>query len=169
MTGKGFELYLVRHAIAADRGAAWPDDRVRPLTPEGIKRFKEVLSGLKALDIKPDLIATSPLVRARDTARLLAAAAGDVRVVMVKELAPGARPTETMAAVLKIGEAERIALVGHEPDLGRLAAFLIGAARPVLFKKGGVCRIDVSLGTARPRGTLVWMATPKLLRLAGRS
>jgi phosphohistidine phosphatase SixA len=54
--------------------------------------------------------------------------------------------------------------VGHEPDLGRLAAWLIGSREPLTFKKGGVCRIDVA-GTAEPRdGVLVWMATPKMLR-----
>jgi phosphohistidine phosphatase len=169
MTGKGFELYLVRHAIAAERGEEWPDDRVRPLTPQGIRRFKEIVAGLNALGVKPQLIVTSPLIRARDTARLLAAAHSDARVIVIKALAPGTRPADSMLAVMQAGTAERIAVVGHEPDLGLLAAFLIGAARPVVFKKGGVCRVDVSLGTTRPRGTLVWMATPKLLRLAGRS
>jgi phosphohistidine phosphatase len=169
MTGKGFELYLVRHATAADRGAAWPDDGLRPLTPQGIRRFKEAVAGLAALGLKPDVILTSPLTRARQTATLLAAGAGEPPVTIVKALGPGTRPADCISAVMRAGKGGSVAIVGHEPDLGRLAAFLIGAARPLVFKKGGTCRIDVTVGTARPRGTLIWMATPRLLRLAGRS
>ena len=67
------ELYLVRHAIAAERGDEWPDDTKRPLTERGISRFKEVVRGLRRLDVPLDEIFTSPLVRARQTADLLAA------------------------------------------------------------------------------------------------
>jgi phosphohistidine phosphatase len=67
------ELYLVRHAIAADRGSEWPDDNKRPLTERGINRFKEAVKGLRHLDVQIDEIFTSPLVRARQTADLLAA------------------------------------------------------------------------------------------------
>ena len=62
------ELYLVRHAIAAERGPKYPDDRKRPLTPEGIKRFKDAVHGLVALDLELDVILTSPLTRAEETA-----------------------------------------------------------------------------------------------------
>ncbi|HET9361040.1 MAG TPA: phosphoglycerate mutase family protein, partial [Vicinamibacterales bacterium] len=67
------ELYLVRHAIAAERGEAWPDDDTRPLTERGIARFKEGVAGLGRLDAVIDEILTSPLVRARQTADLLSA------------------------------------------------------------------------------------------------
>ena len=62
------ELYLVRHAIAAERGSEWPDDTKRPLTERGISRFKEAVKGLRHLDVTVDEIFTSPLVRARQTA-----------------------------------------------------------------------------------------------------
>ena len=61
------ELYIVRHAIAAERGSEWPDDTKRPLTERGINRFKEVVKGLRRLDITVDEVFTSPLVRARQT------------------------------------------------------------------------------------------------------
>ena len=67
------ELYLVRHAIAAERGGDWPDDDKRPLTQRGVARFKEAVEGFNKLDDGIDEIFTSPLVRARQTAELLAA------------------------------------------------------------------------------------------------
>lgn len=165
----GFQIHLVRHAIAEERGSRWPDDDLRPLTREGIRRFKEVVRGLARLDVELDLIITSPLVRARQTAELLAGGLTVGRSVrVVDELAPGTPLTEAVAGVLRL-PGRRLAVVGHEPDLGRLAAFLIGARRPLPFKKGGVCRIDLLADTPRPRGTLVWCAPPALLRLAGRS
>ena len=68
------EIYLIRHAIAEERGDDWPDDDDRPLTEEGIRRFEEAARGLLEFDAHPVRILTSPLVRARQTAELLAAA-----------------------------------------------------------------------------------------------
>ena len=159
------ELYLVRHAIAAERGDEWPDDTKRPLTERGISRFKESVGGLKELDGIIDEIFTSPLVRARQTADLLAAGVdGRPSVKLLDALAPGTPPTTVMAQLAKAAKSRRIALVGHEPDLGELAAFVIGARRPMPFKKGGICRIDVAGLTSKAAGTLVWFVTPKILR-----
>jgi phosphohistidine phosphatase SixA len=69
-----------------------------------------------------------------------------------------------MAHLAKAAKRTRLALVGHEPDLGELAAHLIGARRPLPFKKGGICRIDVAGLSSRAGGTLVWFVTPKVLR-----
>ena len=91
------ELYLVRHAIAADRGSDWPDDSKRPLTEQGISRFKDAVKGLRRLDVEIDEIFTSPLVRARQTAELLAAGLeGKSPVKTLDALAPG----HTAAAVM---------------------------------------------------------------------
>jgi phosphohistidine phosphatase len=159
------ELYLVRHAIAAERGDDWPDDTKRPLTERGISRFKESVGGLKELDGIIDEIFTSPLVRARQTADLLAAGVdGRPSVKLLDALAPGTPPPTVMAQLAKAATSRRIALVGHEPDLGELAAFVIGARRPMPFKKGGICRIDVAGLTSKAGGTLVWFVTPKILR-----
>src|SRR5258706_7668086 len=68
-----YELYLVRHGVAEERGDAWPDDAKRPLTDEGISRMRKVTRGLAELGVSLDLILTSPLVRARQTAEILAA------------------------------------------------------------------------------------------------
>ena len=84
-----FHLYLVRLAIAEERGAAWPDDAKRPLTADGAKRWRREAAGLAALDARPDLILTSPYARARQTADLLAAAcAKKPKVVELAALQP---------------------------------------------------------------------------------
>ena len=162
------ELYLVRHAIAADRGEEWPDDSKRPMTERGIARFKEVVNGLTALDVAIDEVFTSPLIRAKQTADLLAAGiTGKPAVKLLDALAPGHTSTQVMAQLAKSAKRRRIALVGHEPDFGELAAHLLGAQRAVPFKKGGVCRIDVESLTSRRAGSLIWFATPRMLRHIG--
>jgi phosphohistidine phosphatase SixA len=65
--------------------------------------------------------------------------------------------------------ARRVALVGHEPDVGELAAWLVGASVAIPFRKGAVCCFDVATWPPRPPATLVWFATAKLLRAVGRS
>ncbi len=162
------ELYLVRHAIAAERGDEWPDDTKRPLTERGISRFKECVKGLRRLDAAIDEIFTSPLVRAKQTAEILASGVeGKPSVKVLEALAPGHTSAAVMSQLAKMAKRRRIALVGHEPDLGELAAHLIGAARPLPLKKGGVCRIDLEGLTSRHAGSLTWFVTPKVLRGLG--
>jgi phosphohistidine phosphatase len=161
-------IYLVRHAIAEERGDRWPDDDLRPLTEEGIEKFSAAARGFVQFETPPDRILTSPLVRARQTAELLAAAIKPhPPVVELEEMSPGHSPAAVLTQVRKLGDWERLALVGHEPDLGYLAAHLVSANHPLPFKKGGMCRIDIVWG--RPlQGTMVWFLPPKALRqLAG--
>lgn len=159
------ELYLVRHAVAAERGDAWPDDTKRPLTTKGIGRFRDVAEGLRAVHVVVDVVLTSPLVRARQTAELLAAGLAPHPAVQVTDaLAPGAAHAAFVDALARTRQ-QRVACVGHEPDLGRLAAHLVGAKRPFEFRKGGACRIDLESATGP--GHLVWLATPRLLRRVG--
>ena len=163
------ELYLIRHAIAAERGEDWPDDDKRPLTERGVARFKESVAGLKELDVVVDEIFTSPLVRAKQTAELLAAGlSGKPSVKILDALAPGHTPTSVLAQLARAAKRRRIVLVGHEPDLGELAAHLIGAGRALPFKKGGACRIDVESLTSRRAGALTWFVPPKVLRRLGK-
>jgi phosphohistidine phosphatase len=159
------ELYIVRHAIAEERGDEWPDDTKRPLTKRGMERFREVVRGLRAIGVAPEQILTSPLVRAAQTAAILASGLdGKPPVKTLGALAPGHAPATTLAQLGKATRAERLAVVGHEPDLGLLAAYLIGAEYPLVFRKGGVCRIDVTARGAKTRGSLIWFMTPKVLR-----
>ncbi len=132
-------VYLVRHAIAAERGDDWPDDSKRPLTPDGMARFKEVARGLVQMEVAVDAVLTSPLVRARQTAEILAAALpGDPPIVETAALAPGSALKTVVEELGKQGRRRRVALVGHEPGIGELADRLVGAASPITFKKGAV-------------------------------
>ena len=162
------EIYLVRHAIAAERGSEWPDDTKRPLTTRGISRFKQSVAGMAWLKVGIDEIFSSPLVRAKQTASLLAAGLpGKPPVKLLDTLAPGHSPASIMSELAKLARRQRVALVGHEPGLGELAAHLLGSDRAVPFKKGGACRIDIQSFTARRSGELQWFLTPKVLRELG--
>jgi phosphohistidine phosphatase len=159
------DLYLVRHGIAAERGDEWPDDTKRPLTDAGISRFKESVEGLAWLDVEIDEIFTSPLVRTKQTATLLANGLGNkTSVKTLDALAPGHTPRQVMNDLSRAAKRHRIALVGHEPGLGELAAHLLGCARTLPFKKGGVCYITIQGLTSRRPGELVWFLPPKVLR-----
>jgi phosphohistidine phosphatase len=159
------ELYLVRHAIAAERGSEWPDDTKRPLTERGINRFKEDVKGLRRLDVTVDEIFSSPLVRARQTADLLASGLdGKAPVKVLDALAPGHTSSSVMTQLARVAKRRRVAIVGHEPDLGELAAHLIGAGRALSFKKGGICRIDLGSLTSKRAASLVWFLPPNVLR-----
>ncbi len=162
------ELYFVRHAVAAERGTAYPDDGRRPLTPEGAQRWKTAVVGLRAFGVQVDVVLTSPLMRAEETAAILAAGLKPApRVITVDALAPGARLADVSAAITAyagVRKASRLALVGHEPDLGELAAKLLGARGAIEFKKGAVCRIDVARAMPGGPGVLRWFVPPRVLR-----
>jgi phosphohistidine phosphatase len=158
-------LYLVRHAVAEERGPKWPNDDLRPLTERGARRFAAAAAGLVALDGPPDEIFTSPLVRARQTADLLVKAArGKVPVHVIDTLAPEQEPDDAIAAIKRRWKGDRIAVVGHEPDLGELAAHLLDSESPFTFKKGGACRIDLARGRTHRAARLVWFLPPNILR-----
>ena len=160
------ELYLVRHAIAAERGPKYPDDRLRPLTPAGAKKFGEAVPGLLEMDVVIDFVLTSPLVRARETATILAAGLKPKPALAeIEALAPGGRHPAVIEAIkTHTKRHRRLALVGHEPDLGELASRLIGARGNIEFKKGAVCLIEVDGNTPGGPGTLRWMLPPRALR-----
>ena len=163
------ELYLVRHGVAAERGDDWPDDTKRPLTATGVSRFREVVEGLVSFGVGIDEIYSSPLVRAWQTAELLSAGLSDRPAVRaLDELAPGHELSSVLVALAKRVRRRRVALVGHEPDLGELAAALLGAQRALTFRKGGVCRIDVDRLDTSTSGSLIWFFPPKILRKARR-
>jgi phosphohistidine phosphatase len=158
-------LYLVRHGLAEERGDAWPDDTKRPLTDEGISRMRKAARGLARLGVSVEVVLTSPLVRARQTAEILAGAL-DPRpsLVNVDSLAPDGAYASVVADLEKHARKTRLALVGHEPMIGEFAARILGSRHPIEFKKGAVCRIDIDdLPPAGP-GDLRWMLTPKILR-----
>lgn len=157
-------IYLVRHAIAEDRGPDYPDDRKRPLTGRGMSRFRKVARGLARLDAEVDLILSSPLVRARQTADILSEVlSAHPQVLETDALLPDATYAQLQAELGRRSRVASIALVGHMPSAGVFAARLVGSDEPFDFKKGGVCRIDVARLPPSAPGQLKWLATPKML------
>lgn len=164
------EIYLVRHAIAEPHGPEWPDDDARPLTAEGIRRFRRAAKGLRALDVDLAMVLASPLPRTRHTAELLIEALDDRPELQLSDaLRPGATTAAAIAAIdqqlvhLLAGQLN-LAVVGHEPGIGTLAAHLIGLRRPLTFRKGAVACIALEAGTAKRGGTLRWFLPPRVLR-----
>jgi phosphohistidine phosphatase len=163
------ELLIVRHAIACERDAQrWPDDAERPLSPRGVMRARQAAAGAKRLVPGPVRVLTSPLLRARQTAAILTQFAGWPQATACPQLLPDSSP-ETLLGVLVRAREPRIALVGHQPDLGRLLArCLPGTTGSAAFelRKMGLARV-VFHGAARPgRGELLWLLPPKVLRAA---
>jgi phosphohistidine phosphatase len=160
------ELYLIRHGIAEQRGEAWPDDAKRPLTEDGMSTLRKAARALERIGVVLDVIVTSPLVRTRQTAEIIAGGLDPhPHIVSAESLAPGGTVAAVLSDLEKHAKKSRIALVGHEPGIGELAARLIGSRHPIPFKKGGVYRIDVEgLPPAGP-GDLRWFLTPKIMRM----
>ena len=160
------ELYLIRHGVAAERGDEFPDDSKRPLTSGGIARLRKEAKALEALNVAFDHIIASPLVRTRQTADVFAETLKSKPSVSTSDaLAPAGAPTAVIQELGKhIRKGGRIALVGHEPNIGELAARLIGARLPMEFKKGAICRIDFEVLPPKGTGRLRWFLTPRMLR-----
>jgi phosphohistidine phosphatase len=159
------ELYLIRHGIAEERGDKWPDDSKRPLTPGGISKLRKEARGLGALGDGFEQIVSSPLVRTRQTADVFSEVLKNKPpVVTADALAPAGTPAAVIQEITKHVRKARVALVGHEPNLGELAAQLIGSRTPLEFKKGGICRIDFEVLPPKGVGALRWFLTPRILR-----
>jgi phosphohistidine phosphatase len=158
-------LYLVRHAIAEERGAAWPDDEQRPLTADGARKWKRAARGLATLLPKVDALFTSPLLRTCQTAEALAhALSPSPKLQLFDPLRPDARPRDTIAALRDRHVKGSIVLVGHEPMLSELAAALLQLEGPLEFKKGAaMALVSEGLGTRGP-ARLEWFLPPRVLR-----
>lgn len=169
MDAERFELYLIRHGLAAERGDNYPDDTKRPLTSDGMQKLRREAKALQALDVTFDVILTSPLVRTRQTAEIIGGAfRNQPPIVNMPSLAPGGAHNAIIEELAKQQRRHRIALVGHEPGLGELAGRLIGLRRPIEFKKGAMCRIDVAALPPTGPGRLRWFLTPRILRKIGK-
>ena len=160
-----YQLYLIRHGVAEDRGEAWPDDAKRPLTSHGASRLRKSVRGLARLGVSFDVVLTSPLMRTRQTSETVASAF-DPRppIIVVEALAPGGTYATLMSEIEKQSRRPSMALVGHEPDIGEIAAQLAGLRHRLDFKKGAVCRIDLESLSPPGRGRIQWFLTPRIMR-----
>jgi phosphohistidine phosphatase len=162
------ELYLIRHGVAEERGPKYPDDTRRPLTTRGMSELRQAAKGLEELGVSFDLIVTSPLVRTRQTAEIISATLADhPRVVTSDALTPEAATSAAVKEIARHEKKARVAVVGHEPNIGELAAHLIGAGTGIPFKKAAVCRIDFAETPAKGGGELRWFLPPRVLRKLG--
>lgn len=161
------ELVLVRHAIACQRDSErWPNDGRRPLSPRGVLRARKAAAGLKRLIARPRRVLTSPLLRTRQTAEVLAERAGWPAAIPCAELAPE-EPAQALLAILHHEQDELVALVGHQPGLSELIALALpGSSRPEAFelKRFGVALLSFEAAPAAGSGTLQWLLPPRLLR-----
>jgi len=160
-------LYIIRHAWAAERDdSRWPNDDLRPLTPDGKERFAQVVRQLVHRGVTPGIIATSPLTRCVETAGLVAADLSDEpKIVALDELRPGSDLQGLLRwTIRQAGQHEEIAWVGHAPDVSRLVAAMIGEGDSLIrFTKGAVATIRFDGPPALGSGELQWLVTAKLL------
>src|SRR5215210_5869688 len=133
---RAVQLVIVRHAEAA----SGEPDELRPLTPQGREAARALGRQLEREGFQPDAILTSPLLRARETARELARPAG-LEPEPDERLAPGATAEAVRAAVEERGET--VVVVGHQPDCSKIAAELTGGPEPA-FPPGGMVAIDLA-------------------------
>jgi len=171
------ELLLVRHAIAFEHNARrWPDDGERPLSPRGVLRARNAAAGLKRIDLRPAQVLASPLLRTQQTAAILTQFAGWPKATACPQLLPGGSPQELLALLARAHQPRaqkprvhewRVAVIGHQPDLGRLlAACLPGNVGNAAFefRKMGVALIAFHGAPRAGHGELRWLVPPRLLR-----
>jgi phosphohistidine phosphatase len=165
------DLLIVRHAIAFDRNSRrWRDDGERPLSPEGRARARKAAAGLKHIAERPQCLLSSPLMRAKQTATILTEFAGWPKATECAALAPDESPDEVFAALAAQKE-KIVAIVGHQPALGRLLAAslpaqVLGGVNPEAFelKKMGVALVSFNGTPKAGSGVLNWFVPPRILR-----
>ena len=160
------EIYILRHAPAVKRGTAeYPNDD-RPLTKDGTQKMKLGSAGIRNVVRSVDIILTSPLIRALDTAKIAAKALKyKHRILSCKELLPGVPTNDLVHYLTKFKQSAKLLIVGHEPGLSLTVSALLGSSKPLIeLKKGAMCRIDASELPLKEPGKLIWHLTPKQLR-----
>ncbi len=157
-------LYFLRHGQAGTRHDWHGDDSERPLTVEGKKRMKREAAAIGRLALPLEVILSSPLVRAAQTAEIVAKARGlTARLMTDDRLAPGFGPKGLAAIVAEHGDARGLMLVGHEPDFSETIGQVTGGGR-IAMKKGALAYVELE-DSASLNGTLVWLIPPKALEL----
>src|SRR5229473_1992522 len=165
------QLYIVRHGIAIDReDPKCPPDPERYLTEEGVEKTKQGAKGLAALGVTGDLFLTSPYVRAAQTAEIFAIALdyAKQKIRRTDLLLPGAEPSQLFRELAREKQASSVFLFGHALQLDDVIATALGSKKHLTaLKKAGVAFVELKR-FAPPIGELVWLATPKLLRVRGK-
>jgi phosphohistidine phosphatase len=164
-------FYLMRHGLAVSGDEAGiGTDSERPLSPKGIKQMRRAAKGLARLEIPFSSLLTSPLIRARQTAGIVAEALGlESELEEISGLAPESSVEHLLFGLTRFQHRDHILLVGHQPLLSETASYLVcgksGVSLALPFRKGGLCRIEIDALPPTSPGTLHWLLTPKQLRL----
>jgi len=158
-------ILIIRHAIAEESNKG--GDRARALTEEGKKKMKEAAEGFARLEIEIDTIYSSPLVRAVQTAEIVAKATGyKDKIEIMEELSPAYSPKDVTERLQNLKTNGTVAVAGHEPNCSELSGHLLGDAQ-IEFKKGAICLIETESFNAGS-GLLLWHLSPQILRMIGR-
>ena len=156
------ELYFLRHGEAGKKDEWEGEDAERPLNKEGVSRMKQEAEAIAGLDLGLELIITSPLVRARQTADIVARELGMQKSLVIDDrLAPGFGRDALLQLLKKHSGRRALMLVGHDPDFSQTIAACIGGGR-LECKKGGLARVDID-DPATLHGTLIWLMPPRVL------
>jgi phosphohistidine phosphatase len=165
-----YDLYIMRHGKAVRAGPPYSHDAKRPLTAQGIKDLQKIAKGLIRSGVVLDWVVSSPLVRAKETAQIIAESyTPQLTVEFTEALSPGGTMEALLALLGKHSSRTSTLLIGHEPGLSELACRLIGADlhAGLAFKKGGCCLITFPGAPELSAGRVLWWMTPRLLRNLG--
>ena len=161
-------LCLIRHALAGERttfAKTGRADDLRPITPSGRRNTRDSLPALRALVPWLDVLATSPLTRAAQTAEIVATAYPAAARATLDALSPGGKPKELLRWIRDRDTSDVIGMVGHDPDLSAFASWLLSGrkSRLLTIEKGGVVVVELGRRVEAGRAKLVWAAPPRLL------
>ena len=163
-------LFLLRHGIAVERGTpGFASDADRSLTPKGCRQLRKISAAMEKMNLQFDLILSSPFLRAKQTAEIVAAELKLKRCLKFSNaLTPGGDAAVLFRQLARMKPSpENLLLVGHEPDLSRLISLLVtgDASLQMDFKKGGMCKLDVKKLRAGKCAELAWLLTPGQMKL----
>jgi len=163
-------LFVLRHGIAVEPGApGYEKDSERPLTPEGKRRLRQIAAAMKKMDLRFDLILSSPLLRARQTAEIITESLKLKKQLAFSDaLTPDGNPKALVRQLNELKPVpEDVLLVGHEPYLSRLIALLTAGETGVAIdlKKGGLGKLEAESLRLGRCATLVWLLTPRQMEL----
>jgi len=162
------ELFILRHGEAGQRLSSNPNDRLRSLTATGKEEVTEVAKALKRIGTKFDIIATSPLKRAYETAIIVATVLKMPKKLQTwNELSPEGVRTEVYRKICRLKQESSILLVGHEPQLSDMVNDIIhtnkSKSAKIILRKAGLVRIRIVKCNPSLNGELRWLITPKIL------
>ena len=164
------QIYVLRHGIAVMRDdLEVKNDAERQLTPKGKRQLRQIAAAMKTMGLRFDLILSSPYLRAKQTAEIVAESLKLKRQLRFSgTLVPDGSPTNLIRQLDELKPApEHILLVGHEPYLSRLISFLTTGGVDLMmdFKKGGLCKLEVEKFSYDRCATLAWLLTPKQMKM----